>query len=186
MISFRFSFQRQDRHNALLNHPFVAADRRQHYNMARSMAAISLNFIIVVTPWTLKEVVLSCTGAKVLNPPLRQTNCFASFPISFLSRASKLQKTQTHERSSPKVDGAENCFLSTKRAGFFRLLRLMPVTIVSAVGIFEVTSYLYKRKQKRFRSLCSFGNAFVVRAFLVLVKRCKVKESASNDGLAQI
>ena len=33
--------------------------------MARSMAAISINFIIVVTPWTLKEVVVSCTGAKV-------------------------------------------------------------------------------------------------------------------------
>ena len=34
--------------------------------MARTMAGLSLNFIIVVTPWTLKEVVVSCTGTKVI------------------------------------------------------------------------------------------------------------------------
>ena len=31
------------------------------------MAGLSLNFIIVVTPWTLKEVVVSCTGTKVID-----------------------------------------------------------------------------------------------------------------------
>ena len=43
----------------------IVADQRQHYNMARSMAALSLSFIILVTPWTLKEVAVSCIGTKV-------------------------------------------------------------------------------------------------------------------------
>jgi hypothetical protein len=38
---------------------------RLQYNLARTMAAMSLAFIIVVTPWTLKEVVFLGTGAKV-------------------------------------------------------------------------------------------------------------------------
>ena len=41
------------------------ADQRQHYNMARSMAVLSLSFIILVTPWTMKEVAVSCIGSKV-------------------------------------------------------------------------------------------------------------------------
>ena len=53
--------------HALLAHPVIAAERRHHYNMARTMAGLSLNFIIVVTPWTLKEVVVSCTGTKVID-----------------------------------------------------------------------------------------------------------------------
>ena len=29
------------------------------------MAAISLGFIVMVTPWTIQEVVAACTGTKV-------------------------------------------------------------------------------------------------------------------------
>ena len=55
-------------HYGLLAHPVIVAERRQHYNMARSMAALSLSFIILVTPWTLKEVAVSCIGTKVSRP----------------------------------------------------------------------------------------------------------------------
>ena len=62
---FDLFLQQPSHRHALLAHPVIAAERRQHYNMARTMAGLSLNFIIVVTPWTLKEVVVSCTGTKV-------------------------------------------------------------------------------------------------------------------------
>lgn len=32
---------------------------------SRSMAAISLGFIVMVTPWTIQEIVTACTGSKV-------------------------------------------------------------------------------------------------------------------------
>ena len=60
-----FFFFLQENHYGLLTHPVIAAELRQHYNMARSMAALSLSFIILVTPWTMKEVAVSCTGTKV-------------------------------------------------------------------------------------------------------------------------
>lgn len=34
-------------------------------NTSRSMAAISLGFIVMVTPWTIQEIVTACTGSKV-------------------------------------------------------------------------------------------------------------------------
>lgn len=52
-------------HYGLLTHPRIVADQRQHYNMARSMAVLSLSFIILVTPWTMKEVAVSCIGSKL-------------------------------------------------------------------------------------------------------------------------
>lgn len=32
---------------------------------SRTMAAMSLGFIVMVTPWTIQEVVAACTGSKV-------------------------------------------------------------------------------------------------------------------------
>lgn len=32
---------------------------------SRTMAAISLGFIVIVTPWTILEIVTACTGSKV-------------------------------------------------------------------------------------------------------------------------
>lgn len=32
---------------------------------SRSMATISLGFIVMVTPWTIQEIVTACTGSKV-------------------------------------------------------------------------------------------------------------------------
>lgn len=58
-------FSLQAGHYGLLAHPAIVADRQQHYNMARSMAALSLSFIILMTPWTMKEVAISCIGTKV-------------------------------------------------------------------------------------------------------------------------
>lgn len=30
------------------------------------MAAMSLGFIVLVTPWTIQEIVATCTGSKVI------------------------------------------------------------------------------------------------------------------------
>ena len=65
--------------------------------MARTMAGLSLNFIIVVTPWTLKEVVVSCTGTKVIDiynymECLYLGHCmYVIFLASFLSREGKVR-----------------------------------------------------------------------------------------------
>lgn len=45
--------------------PLYEQSQRAHYDLARTMAAMSLGFIIVVTPWTLKEVIALSTGSKV-------------------------------------------------------------------------------------------------------------------------
>ncbi|PNF26315.1 hypothetical protein B7P43_G02651 [Cryptotermes secundus] len=43
----------------------VAQERRLSTNSSRTMAAMSLGFIVMVTPWTIQEVVAACTGTKV-------------------------------------------------------------------------------------------------------------------------
>ena len=69
-------------HYGLLTHPRIVADQRQHYNMARSMAVLSLSFIILVTPWTMKEVAVSCIGSKVRYSSLA---CSLSFFLQGIS-----------------------------------------------------------------------------------------------------
>lgn len=44
---------------------FIAHERRLSTNASRTMAAMSLGFIVMVTPWTIQEVVAACTGSKV-------------------------------------------------------------------------------------------------------------------------
>lgn len=34
-------------------------------SVSRTMAAMSLGFIVMVTPWNIQEVVAACTGSKV-------------------------------------------------------------------------------------------------------------------------
>jgi hypothetical protein len=43
----------------------VAQERRLSTSSSRTMAAMSLGFIVMVTPWTIQEVVAACTGTKV-------------------------------------------------------------------------------------------------------------------------
>nr|XP_018905598.1 PREDICTED: trace amine-associated receptor 8c [Bemisia tabaci] len=43
----------------------LAQERRMSMNTSRTMAAMSLGFIVVVTPWTIQEVVAACTGSKM-------------------------------------------------------------------------------------------------------------------------
>ncbi|KAK9508608.1 hypothetical protein O3M35_006134 [Rhynocoris fuscipes] len=43
----------------------VAHERRLSTNASRTMAAMSLGFIVMVTPWTIQEVVVACTGTKM-------------------------------------------------------------------------------------------------------------------------
>jgi hypothetical protein len=43
----------------------MAQERRLSTSASRTMAAISLGFIVMVTPWTIQEVVAACTGTKV-------------------------------------------------------------------------------------------------------------------------
>ncbi|XP_059478303.1 G-protein coupled receptor 52 isoform X3 [Neocloeon triangulifer] len=45
----------------------VAQERRLSTAASRTMAAMSLSFIVMVTPWSIQEVVAACTGSKV--PP---------------------------------------------------------------------------------------------------------------------
>ncbi|GAB0100943.1 trace amine-associated receptor 1 [Sergentomyia squamirostris] len=47
--------------------PAVVQDNRVSGSTSRTMAAMSLSFIVMVTPWTIQEVVAACTGSKV--PP---------------------------------------------------------------------------------------------------------------------
>ncbi|XP_069704974.1 trace amine-associated receptor 1 isoform X1 [Periplaneta americana] len=55
----------------------VAYERRLSTSASRTMAAISLGFIVMVTPWTIQEVVAACTGTKV--PP------FIDFVVTWLA-----------------------------------------------------------------------------------------------------
>lgn len=43
----------------------VAQEKRLSGSTSRTMAAMSLGFIVMVTPWTIQEVVAACTGSKV-------------------------------------------------------------------------------------------------------------------------
>lgn len=45
----------------------LALERRLSGSASRTMAAMSLGFIVMATPWTIQEVVAACTGSKV--PP---------------------------------------------------------------------------------------------------------------------
>lgn len=42
----------------------VSQERRLSTNASRTMAAMSLGFIVLVTPWTIQEVVAACTGTR--------------------------------------------------------------------------------------------------------------------------
>ncbi|CAD6245126.1 GSCOCG00013541001-RA-CDS [Cotesia congregata] len=42
----------------------IAHERRLSTSASRTMAAMSLGFIVMVTPWTIQEVVVACTGSK--------------------------------------------------------------------------------------------------------------------------
>lgn len=46
-------------------------DNRLSGSVSRTMAAMSLGFIVVVTPWSIQEVVAACTGSKVI----QRTSC---------------------------------------------------------------------------------------------------------------
>ncbi|GJQ86299.1 hypothetical protein Trydic_g8995 [Trypoxylus dichotomus] len=47
----------------------VSQERRLSTSASRTMAAMSLGFIVLVTPWTIQEVVAACTGTRA-PPPL--------------------------------------------------------------------------------------------------------------------
>lgn len=42
----------------------VTQERRLSTTASRTMAAMSLGFIVLVTPWTIQEVVAACTGTR--------------------------------------------------------------------------------------------------------------------------
>lgn len=44
---------------------FLESTRRLTGSTSRTMSAMSLGFIVMVTPWTIQEVVAACTGSKV-------------------------------------------------------------------------------------------------------------------------
>lgn len=42
----------------------ITQERRLSTSASRTMAAMSLGFIVLVTPWTIQEVVVACTGTR--------------------------------------------------------------------------------------------------------------------------
>lgn len=42
----------------------VTQERKLSTKVSRTMAAMSLGFIVLVTPWTIQEVVAACTGTR--------------------------------------------------------------------------------------------------------------------------
>lgn len=43
----------------------IVQENRLSGSTSRTMASMSLGFIVMVTPWTIQEVVAACTGSKV-------------------------------------------------------------------------------------------------------------------------
>lgn len=62
----RFSSKRGENTTEKTSYIFqlVAHERRLSTSASRTMAAMSLGFIVMVTPWTIQEVVAACTGSK--------------------------------------------------------------------------------------------------------------------------
>ncbi|CAO1431342.1 unnamed protein product [Diamesa serratosioi] len=52
---------------AAISEKMIEHERVLRGSTSRTMAAVSLGFIVIVTPWTIQEVVAACTGSKV--PP---------------------------------------------------------------------------------------------------------------------
>ena len=50
--------------DSILLFQLVTHERRLSTAASRTMAAMSLGFIVMVTPWTIQEVVAACTGSK--------------------------------------------------------------------------------------------------------------------------
>lgn len=49
-----------------LRQRIFSQEKRLTGSVTRTMAAMSLGFIVMVTPWTIQEVVAACTGSKVI------------------------------------------------------------------------------------------------------------------------
>lgn len=43
----------------------VSIERRLNGSASRTMAAMSLGYIVMVTPWAIQEIVAACTNSKV-------------------------------------------------------------------------------------------------------------------------
>ena len=44
----------------------LEVERRMHVEISRTTAAVSLIFILSITPWAFKEAVMACIGGKVI------------------------------------------------------------------------------------------------------------------------
>ena len=59
------STERDSHSLTLLKASLLEFERRRQYDLARTTAAMALSFIVVVTPWTLEEVIALSTGHRV-------------------------------------------------------------------------------------------------------------------------
>ena len=69
------STERDSHSLTLLKASLLEFERRRQYDLARTTAAMALSFIVVVTPWTLEEVIALSTGHRVslegwIKPPM--------------------------------------------------------------------------------------------------------------------
>ena len=49
------------------NRHLLGVERKMHFEIARTTAAISLIFIISITPWAFQEGVIACIGGQVIS-----------------------------------------------------------------------------------------------------------------------
>ena len=57
------------------NRHLLDVERRMHFEISRSTAAMSIAFILSITPWAFKEAVIACIGGKVKLNDIKNCNC---------------------------------------------------------------------------------------------------------------
>lgn len=57
------------------NRHLLDVERRMHFEVSRTAAALSLSFILSITPWAFKEAVIACIEVKVMNVSATITSC---------------------------------------------------------------------------------------------------------------
>ena len=67
------------------NRHLLDVERRMHFEISRSTAAMSISFILSITPWAFKEAVIACIGGKVKHSDIKNCNCRIEFEQDILS-----------------------------------------------------------------------------------------------------
>ncbi|CAD1474275.1 unnamed protein product, partial [Heterotrigona itama] len=115
----------------------VAHERRLSTSASRTMAAMSLGFIVMVTPWTIQEVVVACTGSKP--PP------FLDFLATWLALSNSFWNPFLYWLLNNHFRRISRELLHTKAICLWSSLRSLTVEIHTLIN-----------KHNRTASCCSF------------------------------